>query len=225
MAQIGYGYGSEFQLLRFLGHHRNDLDKMIKEQAGIDKNIPIEWFDFNYGDRDKKIVADNELQGFSFLTDDDTNKVVNLPIFTKTWQHWDAVFKAGNTYYIIEAKAYANELKSTDNGHGGKSRDEILTLMQKTLEKINVVPDEKWFGNYYQFANRLTTTMFLNKHGIKTKLICLFFIDGYPAKRDITQEDFQNAIKKELEELGLTNVDLSKYVVNVFIDANKRNDK
>lgn len=225
MAQIGYGYGSEFQLLRFLGHHRNDLDKMIKEQAGIDKNTPIEWFDFNYGDRDKKIIADDELQGFSFLPIADRDKVEkDWPAIKKDWQSWDAVFKAGDTYYIVEAKAYANELKSTDE-HGGNSKDKILTFMKETLAKINIVPDEKWLGDYYQFANRLTTTMFLNKHGIKTKLICLFFIDGYPAKRDITKDDFQDAIKKEREELGLTNVDLSKYVVNVFIDANKGNNK
>ena len=31
MAQIGYGYGSEFQLLRFLGHHRNLLEEAIRK--------------------------------------------------------------------------------------------------------------------------------------------------------------------------------------------------
>ena len=29
MAEMGLGYGSEFQLLRFLGHHRNELDRLI----------------------------------------------------------------------------------------------------------------------------------------------------------------------------------------------------
>ena len=29
MAQIGYGYGSEFHLMRFLGHHRNLLENEI----------------------------------------------------------------------------------------------------------------------------------------------------------------------------------------------------
>lgn len=34
MAQIGYGYGSEFQLLRFLGHHRNLLEEAIRKVIG-----------------------------------------------------------------------------------------------------------------------------------------------------------------------------------------------
>mgnify|MGYP003304847230 CR=1 FL=1 len=34
MAQIGYGYGSEFQLLRFLGHHRNVLEEAIRKVIG-----------------------------------------------------------------------------------------------------------------------------------------------------------------------------------------------
>ena len=28
MAEMGLGYGSEFQLLRFLGHHRNELNEI-----------------------------------------------------------------------------------------------------------------------------------------------------------------------------------------------------
>lgn len=34
MAQIGYGYGSEIQLLRFLGHHRNVLEEAIRKVIG-----------------------------------------------------------------------------------------------------------------------------------------------------------------------------------------------
>ena len=29
MAQIGFGYGSEYQLLRYLGHHRQELEEII----------------------------------------------------------------------------------------------------------------------------------------------------------------------------------------------------
>lgn len=35
MAEMGLGYGSEFQLLRFLGHHR---DELIHESAGMSGN-------------------------------------------------------------------------------------------------------------------------------------------------------------------------------------------
>ena len=39
MAQIGYG--SEFQLMRFLGHHRNLLENEIKKQIGVEGEIRL----------------------------------------------------------------------------------------------------------------------------------------------------------------------------------------
>jgi len=33
MAEMGLGYGSEFQLLRFLGHHRDELNNLIHEST------------------------------------------------------------------------------------------------------------------------------------------------------------------------------------------------
>lgn len=33
MAEMGLGYGSEYQLLRYLKHHRNDLNKIIRENT------------------------------------------------------------------------------------------------------------------------------------------------------------------------------------------------
>ena len=43
MADIGYGYGSEWHLLRFLGYHRNALDSPILRATGGQE---IEWLDF-----------------------------------------------------------------------------------------------------------------------------------------------------------------------------------
>ena len=36
MAEMALGYGSEYQLLRFLGHHRIELDKEIKKVLGVE---------------------------------------------------------------------------------------------------------------------------------------------------------------------------------------------
>ena len=41
MAEMGLGYGSEYQLMRFLGHHRDDLDKMIQNAIGQTGEIKI----------------------------------------------------------------------------------------------------------------------------------------------------------------------------------------
>lgn len=66
MAQIGYGYGSEFHLLRFLGHHRNELESVIVK-AAKSKSKDFFWLDFDYADRNKVISGDAEMVGLSFL--------------------------------------------------------------------------------------------------------------------------------------------------------------
>ena len=63
MAEIGCGYGSEFQLMRFLGHHRQDLNKMIKDATG--NSGDIQWLDFPYDDN--RISGDGELKGIKTL--------------------------------------------------------------------------------------------------------------------------------------------------------------
>ena len=46
MAQIGYGYGSEFHLMRFLGHHRDLLELRISQQ--IEEEGIFKWLDFEF---------------------------------------------------------------------------------------------------------------------------------------------------------------------------------
>ena len=53
MAQIGHGYGSEFQLLRFLGHHRHFLESTIYSTTGFLGQF--DWIDFCFADRMKSI--------------------------------------------------------------------------------------------------------------------------------------------------------------------------
>ena len=59
MAEMGLGYGSEFQLLRFLGHHRDELNELIHESTGM--SGAIHWKDFGYDDN--KMCGDRELKG------------------------------------------------------------------------------------------------------------------------------------------------------------------
>lgn len=67
MAQIGYGYGSEFQLMRFLGHHRNLLENEIKKQIGVEGEI--HWLDFGFSNSESCVSGDDEIKGLNFLVD------------------------------------------------------------------------------------------------------------------------------------------------------------
>ena len=71
MAEMGLGYGSEYQLLRHLGHHRNELNKVIKTNTRLCGEI--HWLDFP---KDKKtdetkisLSLDGEYKGVDFLLD------------------------------------------------------------------------------------------------------------------------------------------------------------
>lgn len=243
MAQIGYGYGSEWQLLRFLGHHRNALNNAISEQTGIKGDF--HWLDFGFADRRKIISGDKEIKGISFLKElefidekiyneiDTEYKNYEIRNITN-WQSWDAILIVNKDIYLIEAKAHTAELLS-DNDNGGKSYANILNYMEKQLSDFFPVSEE-WMKDYYQLANRLATTALLNKHlnkvGIKVKTMGLYFVNGYYERvlkenkryqiinKDASKEDFEAAIAKELETLSLKDKDLSNLLTDpVFIDC------
>ena len=48
MAQIGYGYGSEWQLLKMLGHHRVYFFHELKKQLGLSSDSEIHWLDYGF---------------------------------------------------------------------------------------------------------------------------------------------------------------------------------
>ena len=226
MAQIGYGYGSEFQLLRFLGHHRNDLEEAIRKAIG-DSHGSFYWFDFDFADREKVIYGDSEMCGLSFLKKEIPkisgvcDKVKKYPWNFDRWQYWDAVFKLNDVIYFVEAKAHKDEIKSGNNKHGGTHSKEILEFMKSQFSCAT----EEWIKDYYQFANRLSTVSLLNNNGISCKLVNIYFVDGYydrehSINKDTSEESFRAEIVQELKALGIDEKEKDKYVIDVFIDAN-----
>ena len=60
MSEMSLGYGSEYHLLRFLGHHRQYLNNTILD-ALDKKNEIIEWLD--YPMNTNRASLDGELKG------------------------------------------------------------------------------------------------------------------------------------------------------------------
>jgi hypothetical protein len=55
MAKIGYGYGSECHLLRWMGRHRKAFDKTMLNTVGTSSNEKeIEWLDFGFSKEVRK---------------------------------------------------------------------------------------------------------------------------------------------------------------------------
>ena len=236
MAQIGFGYGSEFQLLRFLGHHRLEFESII---AGVIGPGVFNWEDFDFADPKSVISGDKELMGLSFL---ERLYPVQYPavkaeyekykIYHRdAWQNWDAIFTHNGTLYLVEAKAHISELSLGNKEHGDHSREEILRYFKEQLPELPV--SRVWLQDYYQMANRLATAALLNKNGIKTKVLYVYFVNGY-RKRVIdhkerifetvnlnaTEEQFRIAIQDEMNALGISHDSVASLLAPpVFVNA------
>ena len=245
---MGLGYGSEFQLLRFMGRHRHELERTIidalqeKQQTINDKNF--DWLDFEYSDIYKVITGDRELYGLSFLKkkidkglyDKITSALQKAGSFISNWQHWDAVFVLDDCFYFVEAKAYTGELYST-NDHGGSSKKEILNFMRENMQPYGIEVDKNWLDLYYQFANRISMMAFLNQNGLNAKAIYIYFENGYNKRQFIGKEiktvsdkgagkiEFDEAIQKELSHLNIEKANLSELVVHIYINATPKDIK
>ena len=245
MAQIGFGYGSEFQLLRFLGHHRLEFESII---AGVIGPGVFNWEDFDYADPKTVISGDKELMGLSFLerlypaqyptvkAEYEKYKIYHR----NAWQNWDAIFTHNGTLYLVEAKAHISELSSGDEEHGDHSREEILRYFKEQLPELPV--SRVWLQDYYQMANRLATAALLNKNGIKTKVLYVYFVNGY-RKRVIekvdrkeriyetvnlnaTEEQFRIAIQDEMKALGISHDSVASLLASpVFVNAEPNSHK
>lgn len=252
MAQIGYGYGSEYHLMRFLGHHRHLFEDIIRKVLN-EQDGQFDWLDFEFENPMNSISGDKELKGISFLGKiipeakfNEVNKEYHSYKINRidNWQNWDAIFTLNGIIYLVEAKAHVSEL-SSDGTHGGKSSREILSFFNKELleglrlKGYNVTSDEKvLLGDYYQLVNRLATAAFLNNNGVKTKCLYIYFTNGYnkrtveknrimPYKNDnASKEDFLEKINEEYNVLvGGNKEALGDLLVEpVFINAENGNN-
>lgn len=233
--QIGYGYGSEWHLLRMLGHHREYFYSQIKNCIPI-KGV-ITWLDYPTAyNQDNSISGDSEFTNLKFLNEIDfcknkLNKVLeDWKKFLPKNQNWDGIFYADNTIYLIEAKAHKNEIS---NNCRSKNIKEIRKHMNE-IKKNYVTEESDWTKNgIYQLANRLSVAIFLNQHDIPTKLVNIYFLNGYKIKHkngrkvqlyDVSkninnQEVWEKIINKQYKSLKL-NDEAKKLIHNIFIDCN-----
>ncbi len=216
--QMGLGYGSKYQLLRYLGWHRKELNQRIAEAILCNPN-KIKWFDFGYVGK----YNDKEILNVDFLDDenikDDWKK--QWPT-TGTGVTWDAVAKCEDTYILIEAKAHVSEISDKKGcGASQPARGMIERCIKKHLPEIK--DNENLFGLDYQLANRLMTVRFLESHGLKAKFVYLLFINGFEDNVErpdsASQEDWEEAVNKKIKRLGLKEANMDNLINVVYVDC------
>jgi len=225
--------GSEFQLLRFLGRHRNELDREILRNTNINPDLDynMDWQDFDYY---IDTTFDAEPAGIYFidyleLPDGVTEKWEEYWPQTGNMQNWDAVIECRQVvpnsekhdkWVIVEAKAHLNELESSSQA-GTKSREIISKAFKETQERFGIKTQNSWFDMYYQLANRLAFINFMLSNNIEVSLLNIYFINGWPedtTKNVVSKEVWEEKIKDEYDYLGI-NKNAKKYISEIFIDC------
>jgi len=240
MAEIGLGYGSEYQLLRYLGHHRIELNDIIKNNTKLDGELI--WLDFP---KDLKALSlDGEYAGLDFLNDNIVKGLIpplDIIKLLSNWKgywsstgrqpNWDGVIlhKKDDQFelVIVEAKAHLKEIESKTKSN---SNQDIQNAFQDTQNNFGIC-NGNWFGKYYQLANRLAFVNFLHNNGIEASLLYIYFINGYEkrqlnGKQKITVEDkcvpdevaWNNVIADEYIDLGI-NAKAKQYISKIFINC------
>lgn len=217
---MALGYGSEFQLLRYLGHHRNYLNDEIMKIIGYG---PIEWLD--YPIELKRDSQDGELCGiecFKNISDFETIQ----EMWKKYWpqsgnaHNWDGIFIQNGTWYFVEAKAHLEEANQKCTAKSPESIETIIKAFEDTCGNRPLA--EQWLkSDCYQLANRLAFINFCEKAGIRAKLLYVSFINGYEIdikKNVLDVEVWEEKWKEEFDQLKLSDKLISD-IFKVYIDC------
>jgi hypothetical protein len=237
MAQIGHGYGSEWQLLRMLGHHREYFYKELRSQIGLSPDAEIHWLD--YGWDNKKVSGDKEYKKREFFekipeifTPEVMLKFKEDEFGSKLNQNWDGIFWVDKTVYIVEAKAHLKEINSDCQSDKPKSRSDIEQDFNVTRVWFGISSDNDWKEKFYQMANRIAFLKLLHSNEIDAKLVNIYFLNGYEKKikdpdsdryytiqnKNTTKDEWEDAIKEEENYLGISKL-VGKHIFPVFINC------
>jgi hypothetical protein len=218
---IGYGYGSEWHMLRYLGYHRKALNTAVEELTG---SAFVEWLDVPFNCQKK--FLDDEWKGLDFLPDDSIAKSEWQNFWPQTGnvQNWDALGTlqkgADKELLLVEAKAHLGEIRSQCEAKevGGKP------LIEKALDEAKLAfgasKERDWLQPYYQYCNRLATLYFLVKHGIRVRLIFIYFLKDKRQNAVCPQkeEEWKIELNKIYNHIGpLTNSELTNRVHHLFL--------
>ncbi len=212
MGRIGYGYGSEWHLLRHLGYHRAYLSQKVMDVMG---GQDVEWLDFEFSQENAPLRDDREFVGLEFIPDTTVQKKwKSFWPQTGNSQNWDAVgkihFGDAVEWLLVEAKGHIGEIGSRCGATSQVSKQVIYSALEQTSRVFGnrSRPIENWLGPYYQYANRLAVLYFLMKEcvsSVNTRLLFVYFYGENRENLDCprSEQEWLPAIQKMNDWLGI----------------------
>ena len=230
MGKLGYGYGSEFHLMRIMARHRARLTRQLESQLGVTN---LTWIDFTSRGKyqleppKKFFMPDGEPLAIDFLAQPEMTAALGakakkaLAAWLAYWpvgggtMNWDAIGLAQRDgdpeVILVEAKGHIGELSGGPSGAKGKmSRLKINAALDATAKALGSTQSGWIDSDYYQFANRLAVLRFLKAQDIKASVLHILFCgDLNPSLRkgDICPKNaagWKTALDKMHAALGLS---------------------
>lgn len=212
MAKIGYGYGSEWHLLQYLGRRRSAFTRTIEALTSMSS---IHWKDHPETGLSSDTPSLRELVGLEFLS----LKHPARQEWEQRWpqgggiQNWDAIGQGltrnHETWVLIEAKAHSRELISSCTAKNPESLRKIHSVLEATRRDLQVTVETDWTRRYYQYCNRAALLHFLVMHGVDAHLVFVYFMgdrsDLGSVGRDCpsNQQDWQDVLGAQDHHIGL----------------------
>ncbi len=236
-SEMELGYGSEYQLFRCLGHHRHEFDGLIRSSLGIHRASCIDWLDFpadhsrRSGDGEWKSIQcfRCRLQMSEYERIEEKWRgywpSVNMAM------NWDAVFRAADVWYFVEAKAHVSEMESKGCG----ARDGSLAMIRNALDQareglFSGRAAKPWYGGAadlsYQLANRLAFLWFCQGIAkVDARIVYLEFLNGYNSgDLDLSvrnNREWDEVWKEQWKRLGIPENLGNEKVSRISIDCKK----
>jgi hypothetical protein len=228
MSAMGYGYGSECHLLRWMGRHRNAFDVGVRSAMGKSTGS-VSWLDVNFAP--KKDWPDAELKGLEFIDDPGVKSE-----WRSWWPHgagihnWDAVGwwgqRAAKEIILVEAKANLAEIRSPCNAKPEGGRGRIEQSLTETAVALGVQSIDSWLTDHYQLANRLAAIHFLKGHGYQPHLLLVYFVGDKGNTSRVTPQspdEWAAPLAEQKKQMGLpVSHPLSECVKELFLHISER---
>lgn len=218
----GDGYGSEYNLHRYVREHQRTLDHAITNALAVPAAAEIRWIYPTPDANDR-----SEPRSIHFIDDAEVREAWSK-FWPKRGPSWDAVGKLpdelGGDWILVEAKSNHPEFCSQRCKAGDASLGQIQRSLAKVKKHLGVHSAFSWVDTYYQYANRLATLYFLTERVRQpARLVFLYFVgddmgDGRPCPA--TEAEWRELIQACHRTLGLReDHELHDRVFDVFLRA------
>jgi len=195
------------------------LDRPVKNIIGADKKQKIEWLSPKVDDD----YAEYRDQAFIDLLGIKLSRTKLIDFWPNRGPQWDALGRIGNeAYFLVEAKAHITEIISSSRAKSPKSKALIKKSLNRTQKYLRLRPDIDLTKDFYQYANRLSHLYLLRVlNDIPAYLVFVYFINDHTHFPTVKAK-WSGALQLMHSFLGSYKHKLSKYIIDVFVDVNRK---